>query len=145
MNSKSLAIIAALTLCAAAAYTSDLMCNFTMQVDKGYLKWSRSVSTGVSITNAAPNVAGATQLIPTDAGGTALTLGNVATNGWAWFGNLSTTTNWVEIGIQESGTFYPLLRINAGEYVPVRLAQGITPYARANSSAVVLEKYIFDN
>jgi hypothetical protein len=144
MTMKRTMMLAILFVCG-AAQAADVVCNFTLAVDKGYLKWTRATATSVSIASAAPNVAGGTQLIPTDAAGTALTLGSVLTNGWAWFGNMS-TNNYVELGTQwDTTNFFPLLRLNAGEFAPVRLAVGVTPYARANGAAVVLERYIFDN
>ena len=42
------------------------------------------------------------------------------------------------------GSFRPLVRLNAGEAWPFRLAQDCVPYARANTASVVLEKYIVD-
>ena len=80
-----------------------------------------------------------TQSIPTDAAGTALVIagGVAAAGGWAWFRNLG-TTNYVAIGVQGAGAFYPLVRLNAGEAAVFRLGV-ITPYAVANTAAVVLE------
>ena len=36
-----------------------------------------------------------------------------AAGGWAWFRNLD-ATNYISIGVQVAGTFYPLVRLNAG-------------------------------
>ena len=80
-----------------------------------------------------------TQSIPTTAAGTALVIaaGVAAAGGWAWFRNLD-TTNYVAIGVQVAGAFYPLARLNAGEACVFRLGV-ITPYALANTAAVILE------
>jgi hypothetical protein len=65
----------------------------------------------------------------------ALAVNDVATAGWAYFRNLS-TTNFVEIGVEVSATFYPLIRLNAGETAgPIRLSV-LTARLRANTAAV---------
>lgn len=90
------------------------------------------------------------QNIPTTAAGTALVFGaGVTTLGWAYFINQD-VTNYVEVGIQTGGTFFPLVRLNGGatgkkEGAIFRLAQGITVYARANGSAVDLEFGVLNN
>ena len=78
-----------------------------------------------------------TQLISVSS--TALVIASAvgAAGGWAWFRNLD-TTNYVSIGVQVSGTFYPLVRLNAGEAAVFRLGV-ITPYAYANTGSVYLE------
>ncbi len=72
----------------------------------------------------------------------ALVLGDVASCGGAWFCNLD-ATNYVDIGVDVSSTFYGLIRLMPGKstFVP-RLATN-APYARANTSAVSLEYIIF--
>lgn len=138
-------LIAAMVMIAAGAWAAELTVNLTMQADKGYLKLTKTAAQSINLTNAAPNFAGGTQLIGTNSVGDAVTLGSVTTNGWAWFGNLS--TNYIEVGVQDStGTnFLPLLRINAGEAVVFRLTPGAAPYARAYGTAARLERYVFDN
>lgn len=64
--------------------------------------------------------------------------------GWAIFRNLG-STNYVEIGPYSGGTFYPCIRLDAGEHCAVRLAQATTLYARANTAAVELEWYIYED
>jgi len=123
---------------------NEITSNFSLSVSKGSFTFSRSLSKQITISASSPNVAGGTQLVGTAAAGEALVLGDVATNGVAYFVNLD-ATNYVEVGIQQAGTFYPLARLNAGEGYPFRLAQGVTPYARANTSSVVMEYHIFDN
>lgn len=80
-----------------------------------------------------------TQSIATTSTGTALAIaaGVAAAGGWAWFRNID-ATNYVTIGVQVSGTYYPLVRLNAGEAAVFRLGV-ITPYAVANTAAVILE------
>ena len=85
------------------------------------------------------------QNIPTTAGGTALAIpATVATLGYAWFINLD-PTNYVKIGIQTGGTFFPLIRLKGNataskrEAAFLRLEPGVTVYALANAGAVDLE------
>lgn len=101
------------------------------------------LSTTFTLNAAAPNVSGVTQSIGF-AAHEAITLGDVATNGWAWFKNTD-STNFVQIGVDVGSTFYPLVRLNAGEAGCFRLAHGVTPYAKSDTAAVVLEKYILDD
>lgn len=101
------------------------------------------LNTTFTLSAAAPNVAGVTQAIGF-AAHEVVTVGDVATLGWAWFKNTD-ATNFVQIGLDVGATFYPLVRLNAGEAGCFRLAQGITVYAKADAAAVVLEKYILDN
>ena len=126
---------------------SEITANFTLQVIKGNLNIQRTTAGQITLTASDPSVAGLTQSINTNNVGTALTLGDVSTNGVAWFRNMNTNTAYyVEIGRQDSLTnFLPLVRLNANEAWPFRISQGITPYARANGASVILEKLIFDN
>jgi hypothetical protein len=82
------------------------------------------------------------QSIGTGVGGVALDLGSVAAPGWAVFINTD-ATNYVEIGSFVGGTFYPLMKLLAGEAQMVRLAVA-APYARANGASVSLFYIIYD-
>jgi hypothetical protein len=62
--------------------------------------------------------------------------------GWAIFKNLD-TTNYVEIGVEVTGAFYPLLKLLPGEQVQVRLSPAVLVFARSNVAAVRLESQIF--
>lgn len=84
--------------------------------------------------------------VPTTAAGTQISIESaVATPGYALFRNLD-STNYVELGRQVSGTFYPLIRINAGKAAgPMRLACSITElYARANTATVTMKMLILE-
>lgn len=84
------------------------------------------------------------QSIPTTAGGTALaTFAAVGTPGLTWFRNLD-STNYVDIGVEDSGTFYPFVKLKAGDCALLRLGTA-APYARANTSAVLLEYIILED
>lgn len=82
--------------------------------------------------------------VPTTSAGTAISLAKLSASGAGWLVNTD-ATNYVEIGVQVSGTFYPLLRLDPGEGFPIRLAQGISPYARSHTAACVLEYAVADN
>ena len=99
----------------------------------------------VSITQntAAPARVGGTQTIGF-AAHEALALTDLTTNGVAHFWNRD-ATNFVQIGVDVAATFYPLIRLNAGEGCIIRLSQGVTPYAKADTAAVILQRDILDD
>jgi len=121
---------------------NEITVSITFKAVKGYLNIQNAVSSSWTLNAAAPNSAGGTQLIGTT--GDAIALGNVATNGWAFFQNCD-ATHFVEIGYWDGAAFNPVFRLNAGEAGVFRIAQGAAPYARANTAAVVLKKEIIDN
>lgn len=85
-----------------------------------------------------------TQSIPTTAAGTALTFAAaVTTAGWAFFRNLD-ATNFVEIGVQVAGTFYPVIKLKAGEYGVCRFSV-LTLYARSDTAATLLDLSMAEN
>jgi hypothetical protein len=56
---------------------------------------NESVVKTITLNASSPNVSRYTQLIPTTAGGTALDLGSVVTNGCAWLQNMD-SANYVD-------------------------------------------------
>lgn len=62
---------------------------------------------------------------------------DVASLGVTMFENCD-ATNYVEIGVVVSATFYPSMRLLAGEAFPMRLSPAVTYYAKANTAAVKL-------
>lgn len=73
----------------------------------------------------------------------AITVSDVSTAGYAYFTNLD-ATNYVELGVDVSSTFYPLVRIDAGKTAgPFRLST-LTFYGRANTAAVNLDLTILE-
>lgn len=71
----------------------------------------------------------------------ALALGDVTTFGFASFKNLD-GTNFVEIGIDDGGTFHPFIKLLAGESATVFLTEA--PYAKADTAAVDLDYIIVE-
>jgi hypothetical protein len=123
---------------------NEISVTTNLTATKGNLAFSRSIT-----TNATMNTARKGDVVQNIAsGGTAgvaLTIpAGVTTNGWVIGRNLD-ATNFIEVGIQQGGVFYPLVRANAGEPFLFRLAQGITPYARANTAAVDLEYNVLND
>lgn len=98
----------------------------------------------LSITQntAAPASVGGTQSVGTSE--EALDIAGLTTLGIAWFENMD-DTNFVQIGVKPSATFYPLLDVRAGEAFPVRLTDGVTPYVKADTAAVILKRVIHDD
>ena len=109
--------------------------------------WPNATTT---VTASGSHVYQNSQDIPTTSSGTALVVGaGVATLGWALFLNLD-ATNFVDIGLQVSGTFYPLMRCPpflAGKSPPaqLRITPGITLYARADTAICTLQYAIIEN
>lgn len=131
---------------------NEISVNWTFKAEKGNVSLSRSQTKQWSVTNASPNVSGYTVNVGTQAAGTAISPGYVTTNGWGWIINTATNAgSFVDYGTQVSGTFYPVLRVYAGEGFPVRLSPGVTNYARAGTTttnipaAIVIECPIIDN
>jgi hypothetical protein len=96
---------------------------------------SGSKSANQSVAKLIRNV----QTISTAAAGVALVFSDIATPGFMVFQNLD-ATNYVDIGIQVVGVFYPAIRIKAGEIQLTRYSPGAAslPYARANGASIEL-------
>lgn len=119
----------------------SMSANFT--VSKGTLKRAYSRNDTADFVASAPSVAaGCATIVSGGTTGEALVLQDVSSLGWARFENLD-TANYVEIGIQVAGTFYPFIKLLAGEYNFMRLSSAIAPYARANTASVQLDYEIF--
>jgi len=97
----------------------------------------------ITQTTAAPARVDGTQTIGF-AAHEALTVTDLTTLGWAYFRNRD-ATNFVQIGVDVGGTFYPLIRLKNGEGCVVRLDSGATVYAQADTAAVILERCIIDD
>lgn len=103
-----------------------------IQILKGSLSHSVNTQT-VQADLAGVRVNRTTQAIGTTY--EAYAAGDIATAGWAYFKNLD-ATNYVELGVQVSAAFYPLVRIDPGKTAgPFRLSI-LTFYLRANTAAV---------
>lgn len=118
-----------------------------------------TISQGLSCRNGTfvqPNIGGSSTADQTTAGGglpgfqtigtshEAIDTSDLTAVGWAIFKNID-GTNYVEIGLDVSSTFYPLARMNAGEMAgPFRIAAGVTLYARANTASCNIQAVVLD-
>ena len=88
-----------------------------------------------------------TQGIGTTAAGEALDIGNLTTPGMSYFVNLDnpdTSTEYIEIGVESGGTFYPLVKLKAGEKAFFRLTT-TTPRARSSAGTISLMYGIYED
>lgn len=69
---------------------------------------------------------------------------DVSSKGWAFFRNLD-ATNYVEIGVDVSTTFYPLVRLEALEVAQFRVSPSVTLYAKADTASVELEYLVLSD
>ena len=80
----------------------------------------------------------------TAANGIALSIATaVGTGGYAWFRNLD-STNFVEIGVLESGTFAPTVKLKAGEFCLFRLATDAI-YIKGDTASCLLEYIVIED
>lgn len=111
-------------------------------LENGDLKRERKLI-AKSYTQATKGSSSHLQSIPTTAAGTALTVTNLSTLGMGFFKNTD-ANNYVEIGIQTGGVFYVLIKLKPGAECWIHLGTN-TPYARANTAAVLLEHEIWED
>jgi hypothetical protein len=107
----------------------------TLLLKNGTLTWDPKLTTQ-NIDQAVPGVSDQTQTIPTSA--TAINVSTeIATLGVALIKNLD-ETNYIQIGLVVSATFYPFARIKPTEAYPLRLEPGVTYYGKAHTASVKL-------
>lgn len=112
-----------------------------LAVTKGTLSVNKQTSKTADLTGT--KFVGGVQIIGTATAGEQLSMNDVTTAGTYHFCNTD-ATNYVEVGIQNGGTFYPLIKLKPGEVSIGRLS--ITSvYARANTSAVNLDYTVFED
>lgn len=109
---------------------------------KGNLKRSFTTTKSFDFVASAPTMAAGVASIGF-AAHEAVPMGDVSTAGWARLENLD-STNYVEIGVEVAATFYPFLKLKAGEFCVIRLGTN-APYAKANTAAVQLDYEIFQD
>jgi hypothetical protein len=143
-----MAVLMLVSLTGARA-ADEISANLVLKVTAGFLENQRNANKTFSITNAAPNVAAATEIITTN-GATALNFEDVSTPGWTWFRNLNVTGsgNDILIGVVDSNAvFITFGRLEPGEYAIMRLGTAGV-YAQAsgtNASSSRLEKFCLDD
>lgn len=145
MKKATAAVIAFAVSLGVCFASGEIVANLVLRVTKGNVIYvNEALNQTLNLRASQPNVSQYTASIPTNSAGTALVLGSVATNGYAWLQNCD-TNNFIEVGVQVSGAFYPLICLKAGEANVIRLATNVTPYARANVAPVVLKSPIIDD
>jgi len=123
--------------------STEITWQFQLRLGNGGLVDSYNTS-GLAATQNVALMMRNVQNIGTAVSGAALELGSVVTPGVAVFVNLD-ATNYVEIGENVSGTFYPFVKLLLGEsWGPMRLGMA-APYARANTSVVDLFYIIYND
>ena len=68
---------------------------------------------------------------------------DITSLGWAKFKNLD-NSNWIEVGLEISSTFYPFIRLLPGESVVVRLSPNVGLFAQSNTTPARLETNAFE-
>ena len=99
-----------------------------------------SVSLAFNTDQATADAAGGSQTIGF-AAHEAVVLGDVSSIGPSYFANLD-ATNFVELGIDDTGTFVPIIKIMPGEAALFQPASGVTLYAQADTAAVKIRRLI---
>lgn len=134
--------------------SSEISYQFQIRLSNGALSDSYSASAMAANQSAALMVKNVQTI--SNAAHSALDLGSLVTPGWAVFVNLD-TTNYVEVGVDVGGTFYPFLKLKPGQaalpstsFVPgeqftCRLGSGVVPYAKANTAPVKLSYVIYND
>jgi hypothetical protein len=119
---------------------NEITINLRLLVENGFLVHKEEPGTQ-SITMTGKRGCGGIQNIGTSA--EAVAVGDTGTAGWAFFRNTA-TANYVEVGVLVSATFYPFVKLKAGESCILRLGTN-APYALANTAAVDLQYYILSD
>jgi len=121
--------------------SDEITVSCSLRLTNGDLKESRSANS-VRADQTNQKSIGGVQAIGTVE--EAITVGDLATTRFAYFRNLD-ATNYVEIGVKPAFTFYPLLLLSAGDPPQlIKIASGVTLYARAHTAAVNIDKLILD-
>ena len=121
---------------------NEITLNLSMSVSKGFLTASRAVQP-LRVTMAGTRYSDNGQAIGFAAHEQVVIGADVGTEGYAFFRNLD-ATNFVQIGVDVSGTFYPFAKLKAGEAAVLRLATG-TIYAKADTASVDLAAWVLED
>jgi hypothetical protein len=116
---------------------NEIQVTAKLVVSKGYLVHTENPGI-IQVTMSGTTATGGAQDIGTS--GEAITITDVATAGYAYFRNTS-TTEYVEIGTGTAGSFVAFAKLKAGECGVIRLGTN-APTARAQTSSVKLQFYI---
>lgn len=120
---------------------NEISINVTMSVRNGSLVRQCAPGT-IQVTQSNKRAVDGTQTVGTTAEN--VYTGDLTAPGYLHATNLD-STNYVEIGRDVSGTFYPLIRVMPGKTAgPLEVATGVTLQARANTAACDVQFVIYD-
>lgn len=117
---------------------NEITTQISMSLANGSL--TDSVSSNFRTNQATADAAGGSQTIGF-ASHEAVVLGDVSSIGPSVFKNLD-ATHFVEIGIDDTGTFVPIVKIMPGEAALFQPASGVVLYAKADTAAVKIRRLI---
>lgn len=120
---------------------NEITLNGTLSIANGDFKQDWRPGT-IQITQTTQACAGGVQTIGTTE--EAIVVTDVSTPGYAFFRNLD-STNFVTIGTYVTATYYPCLKLKAGEYAIARLDGTKTFYAKADTANVKLQYAILSD
>jgi len=122
---------------------NEIKYNFALSLANGPLVDSYSPS-GLTTNQAnARLVRNVQTLLAASSQGDIVSLGGVVVPGLAAFSNLD-SANYIEIGIQVAGTFYPFLKLQAGQQSGPMFMGTTEIYGRANTGNVKMFYVIYD-
>lgn len=114
---------------------------FSMSIAKGNLEYTKSGNFQADVATGKGPTPGA---IAVSTSGVTVDLSELSTPALCVFKNLD-ATNFVEVGLYISTTFYPLFELLPGESYPLRLSRNVgTLRARANTAAINLVVEAFE-
>lgn len=117
----------------------EIRYNMGMTLANGSLNDNYNTSGLIADQATAGIVRNVQTLLSASAQGDLLDLGSVVTPGLATFSNLEVSPgNYCEVGIQVAGTFYPFLKLLAGQQSGPMFLGATAIYARANTGNVKL-------
>lgn len=117
---------------------NEISASGSLRCTNGTFTYNRSTSK--TINQAASGMASGVQKVGTTHEAIGVT--DLTTPGWSQFTNLD-STNYVELGVVVSATFYPFAKLLPGESWVGRLGTA-TPYAKANSAEVKMQYDILE-
>lgn len=120
----------------------EIRLNVSLTVEKDSFK--RTLGDQVQLTQDALGESTGIMPVPTTPGGTVLPVGGVTTSGVIYLKNLD-DTNYVQLGTQVSGTFYPVLRLKPGDIAVWRLDPTATLRLLANTAACNVAYSLFQD
>lgn len=116
-----------------------------LQVNLNYTKDKVSLARNVTqkITVSGADYSDQTQDVSNSAHEALSINSDIGTKGVVYIRNLD-ATNYVEVGVDVSTTFYPLIKIKPGEMQVWRLA-AVSPYVKANTATVKIQVLVFED